>query len=183
MPPLVSRLVRTSLAMRSQWRRSPAAIGVAVGPHERRRVARAVDPQLLAQRDAAPRVRLVGEVGHAQRDDLLGRGARRQQRLAQPRLARDERLAAEQLAQGVQPALGLAGEGLRERRAAADGGVDLVPGVVVLEDDRDLADPGQPAHGVARVGGHEVREVRRALRRRQPQPHVDVAVVPTRRTR
>ena len=76
----------------------------------------------------------------------------------------------------VQLALGLAGEGARERLAAPDRAVDLVARVVVLEDDGDLADLRQPAHGVACVGGHEEREVRRALRRRQPEPDVDVPV-------
>ena len=67
------------------------------------------------------------------------------------------------------------GNASAEPLAAPDGGVDLVARVVVLEDDGDLADLRQPAHGVARVGGHEEGEVGRALRRRQPQPDVDVA--------
>ena len=48
---------------------------------------------------------------------------------------------------------------------------------MVLEDDGDLADLRQPAHGGARVGCHEEREVGRALRRRKPQRDLDVAVL------
>ena len=63
-----------------------------------------------------------------------------------------------------------------EAVAAAHRGVDLGPRVVVLEHDRHVAHRGQPAHGRAGVGRHQEGEVRRALRRRQAQAHLDVAL-------
>ena len=163
-----------SLAVRSQWRRSAAAIGSPSG-----RTNAGASPSLgmpscsrsSMQRRASG---VVGKVGHAPGGDLLRRRAARQQRLAHTGLPRDEGLALKQLAQGVELALGLPRKGLPESLAPPDRSVDLIARVVVLEDDRDVADLRQPAHGVACVGGHEVREVRRALRRRQPQPDVDV---------
>ena len=113
MPPLASRLVRTSLAIRSQWRQLGRRDRRAVGPDERRRVVVDRDAQVLAQLEAATRAGIAWEVGHPARSHLLGRRAAGQQLLAEPRLARDERLALEQLAQRVELTLGLAGEGVR----------------------------------------------------------------------
>ena len=131
---------------------------------------------MAAQLEAAASIVLVREVGDAPRGHLLGCRAGGQERLAQPRLAGDERLAVKQLPQRVQPALGLAGERVPEALVAVDGRVDLVARVVILEDDGDPAHLRQPAHGSARVGGHQVREVGRALGRGEPQAHVDVPV-------
>ena len=63
----------------------------------------------------------------------------------------------------------------RELAAAGHGGVDLVAGVVVVEHHAHRA--ARPARRArrARVGRHQEREVRRALRGRQAQAHVDVA--------
>ena len=109
--------------MRIQWVRSAAAIGAPSGRTKAGCVRVAGDAQVSAQLEAAASVVLVREVGDAPRGHLLGRRAGGQQRLAQPRLARDERLAAEQLAQRVELALGLAGERLartpRRGRSAA----------------------------------------------------------------
>ena len=91
-----------------------------------------------------------GQVGHAQRDDRLRRRARPPSSAwHSARLAGEQRLALEQLAQRVEVAGRLARERLVEAVAARDRGVDLLARVVVLEHDGDLADLRQPAHGGA----------------------------------
>ena len=118
-PPLVSRLRLTSRARRSHVGRSVGAQRAAVARHERGVVGAAGQPELAAQLHAAPGVGAGREVGDAQRRDRLRRRTVAQQGLAHARLAGDQRLAPEQLAQGVQRALGLARERVGEARRRA----------------------------------------------------------------
>src|SRR5262249_50333083 len=70
--------------------------------------------------------------------------------------------------------LSLAGERACEPFAPCQRRVDLLARVVILELHTYGAHAGQPAHGAARVGCHQEREVRRALRRWKPQGHEDI---------
>ena len=67
---------------------------------------------------------------------------------------------------------------LRRRRRAPTAALISVARVVVLElDSAPAAAPATRSDRGAGVGGHQEGEVRRALRRRQPQPHRHVTVV------
>ena len=164
--------------MRSQRFSSAGSDRLAARQHERRRGGVVRQAQLAAELEAPSGVgKVVGQVDYAARRNLLGGGAVVEERLAQPRLARDQRLAQEQLAERAEVVVdGLTRERAGEALAAPDRGVDLLACVVVLELDRHVADLGQPAHDLARVGCHQEREVRRALWRGQPQDDLDIAV-------
>ena len=135
------------------------------------------EAELRAQRDAALGIRPCGEVGEAECHRIGRVHSRLQQHVADATLAGEQRLAPEERAQLVQRAGLLARERVGERAAAHQRGVDLRAGVVVVQDDRDVADLGQAGDGVTRVDRHEEGEVRRALGRGQAQVHVDVAGV------
>ena len=79
------------------------------------------------------------------------------------------RLAAERRAQLVQAVLGLVPERAAVAGVGREPGVDEVGVVVVVELDDHLARPRQRGQRVLGVRGHQVGEVRRAERRRQPQ--------------
>ena len=171
MPPLASRLVRTSRAVRSHrvsWSARPArrwAGRTPASPASRRsRAARAAASARIASGLSAGSSATVAETTSC--------SARRrgEQLLAQPRLARDQRLAREQLAQRLQVVVvGLAGERAREALAARERRVDLLAGVVILQLDRDAVHARHRPHRAAGVGGHQEGEVGSALRRGQAQ--------------
>jgi hypothetical protein len=131
-------------------------------------------PELAAQLHAPPGVGAGHQVHDAQRRDRLRRGAGAQQGLAHARLTRDQRLAPEQLAQGVQRALRLARERVGELASARERRVDLGARVVILEHDAHARDVRDLQDGRAGVGRHQVGEVRRALRRGQAQADIDL---------
>ncbi len=134
MPPLASRPVRTSRAARSQRVSWSARHRLAVGHHERRRRRRRGEAELRAQ---LQRPRGLGAVRAAARRSPTRpprRSRRRRASLAHPPLARDQRLAREQLAQRLQViVVGLPGERPGEALAARQRGVDLIARVVVLQ--------------------------------------------------
>ena len=103
MPPLTSRLIRTSRAVRSQRFSSAAGTGSPLGSTNAGAAGWTGEAELAAQLEAASRVwKVLRQVLDAARRNLLGGGAVVEERLAQPRLARDQRLAQEQLAQRAQ---------------------------------------------------------------------------------
>ena len=175
MPPLVSRL-RLHEPRRPQPAscRSAAASGVAVAGDERRRVGVAGEPERArAAPGSARRLGVVRQVGDAQRHDRPRRSTPAASSASHSRAWRatsalrwNSSRRASRSPSSVSP-----GNAPAKPLAARERGVDLVAGVVVLEHDRHLAHLRQPAHGVARVGRHQEREVRRALRRRQAQAH------------
>ena len=167
MPPLVSS--DSAVSDDSRRKRLKSVDGRPVAGHERRRVVGRVDAQRAPQLSAALAV-LPGQL--TQRH-----GRRIVEGRQQPPLARHQRLALKQRPQRVQLAPGLARERVAERAAATDGGVDLVPRVVILELDQHLPQPRDALQRGPGVGGHQEGEVRRALRRREPQPHRHVTVV------
>ena len=119
-PPLVSRLRLTSRARRSHVGR---LVGAQRGCRRRatqRGVAGAAGmPELAAQLQAAPGVGARRAARRRAAPRSPAPSAVAQQGLAHARLARDQRLAPEQLAQRVQRALGLAREGVGEARRRA----------------------------------------------------------------
>ena len=122
-------------------------------------------------------LRPVFEIGDAPRDDLIDVRPACQQGLAQSRLPRDQRLTLKQLAERLEVVvLGFTRKGPGESFPPGERSVDLRAGVVILQEDRHLMHSRQPPHGLARVRGHQEREVRRTLGRRQPQHHLDVAI-------
>ena len=99
-------------------RRSAAAIGAPPSPATKAGAsAPAREAQVLAQLEAAPRVRVVGQVGDAPRGHLLGGRPAGEQRLAQTGLAGHAAPCAGTARAGVQLAPGLAGEGLARTRS------------------------------------------------------------------
>jgi hypothetical protein len=108
----------------------------AIGEDEGRRPVITGDPELGTELQTPANIRTVGQVAHAPSDHRLAGQAGGQELLADPRLPGGERLAREQLAQALEVVVvGLAGEGSGEAAPAGQGGIDLLPCVVVLEND------------------------------------------------
>src|SRR5580698_2812958 len=106
-----------------------------VREHERRGCWIVSEAQVAAELDTPLRVGDVGrEILEAACFDLFGGGPVSQQHLAQPRLAPDQRLSQEQLAERGQVVVGgLARKRAHEAVTAAERSVDLRSRVVVLE--------------------------------------------------
>lgn len=85
--------------------------------------------------------------------------------------------ACKRASQLVEAVLGFDAEGADVAGARRQAGVDLVAVVVVVEQDPDLAGVLDHLQRIERVGGHQIGEVGRAERRRQPQVHFDTGVV------
>ena len=138
-PPLVSRLRLTRRARRSQVGRSsalsglpsPATSAASSGPQ-----GSPSSPRSSTQRPAStPGARsATRSAAISSRRQTAGKQA-----LAHACLTGDQRLAPEQLAQGVQRALGLARERVGELTAARERRVDLGARVVILEHDAHAA--------------------------------------------
>ena len=175
MPPLASRLRLTSCARRSHIGRS-AAVSAAPSPATNAGASSSCGrPSAARSAAAAHRVRRVRQVRDAPRDDRLGRRAIVEQRADRPAPGGPAApCAGTARAARRGPPRSRRGTPRRTSSPRADRGVDLRARVVVLEHDRHLAHVRQPAHGGARVGCHQVREVRCALRRRQAEADVDV---------
>jgi len=166
MLPFTSRLVLTSRAFLSQSVSSSAASGSPFG------ATNAGDPS------SQPTPSCPRSSRHRRVSALSGRSATRQA-VTSAGVAPFVSNASHSLAwraQGVEMiVLRLARKRPGEPSSSRHGGVDLVAGVVVLQPDLDPADVGQPAHDIARVGCHQIREVGSALRRREPEHDLDVA--------
>ena len=100
-----------------------------------------------------------------------------QQRTADPIRAGQHRLAHEVGPQLVELAVGQAAERLGEPGPGGHAAVDGVGGEVVLEHHLGPAHAVDRADRVVGVRDHQEREVGRTEVRRQPQPHVRIAVV------
>ena len=102
MPPLVSRLRLDEPRHRSHDAQIVGVERRAVARHERRRVGAVREPERARAARGSARASGARQLGDAQRDDGLAASRRRPAALAHPRLAREQRLALEQLAQRVE---------------------------------------------------------------------------------